>query len=354
MVKVELFESLDAVERDAAGALDRERQEYLYDSLEWLKLTRTHVLGDAALVAARARDEAGRSAWLMLRDLGGRRASAFASWYTLAFAPIFSWSPLEGSLKVQKGGASRQRSLIAAMARALRSRFDAISLSPLDAEDGFVDQLKAGFSESGWLAVQSVATANWIAETDGQPFSVYWEQRPSRLRNTVKRKRRQAQLDTHILDRFDEQAWAAYEHVYAASWKPAEGSPAFLRAFAEQSGRWGSLRLGLAFREGRPVAAQFWTVDRSIATIHKLAHDEAAKADSPGTVLTAAMFEHVIDRDRPTIVDFGTGDDAYKADWMDEKRPLYRLDMYNRYTPGGIAAAGYAGARALVRRLRND
>jgi hypothetical protein len=349
---VELFEYLDAVERDAAGALDRARQPYLYDSLEWLKLTRTHVLTEAGFVAARARDEQGRSAWLMLQDQGGRRAAAFAGWYTLAFAPIFSCSPHQ-----QPQGAGERSSrppLLAAIARALRSRFDAITFSPVDDERGFVSLLKQAFSTSGWLARQSVATANWIAETDGHPFSDYWSERPSRLRNTVERKRKRAQLDIRILDRFNEQSWSAYEAVYQASWKPAEGSPAFLRAFAEQSSRWGSLRLGLAFDQGRPVAAQLWTVDGDIATIHKLAHDEGAKANSPGTVLSAAMFEHVIDRDRPMIVDFGTGDDAYKADWMDQKRPLYRLDLYNMRAPGGIAAAGQAGARALVRRLRND
>jgi hypothetical protein len=288
----------------------------------------------------------------MLQDQGGRRAVAFAGWYTLAFAPVFSWPAHEEQQQAREPG--RRAPLVAAIARALRSRFDVISLSPMDDEDGYVGLLKQAFSGSGWLARQSVGTANWIAETDEHPFSSYWTARPSRLRNTVERKRKRAQLDIRIPDRFDAQSWSDYEAVYRASWKPAEGSPAFLRAFAEQSGRWGSLRLGLGYVGGRPVAAQLWTVDRDIATIHKLAHDEAAKANSPGTVLTAAMFEHVIDRDRPMIVDFGTGDDAYKADWMDLKRDLYRLDCYNLHTPGGIAAAGQAGARALVRRLRND
>ena len=39
----------------------------------------------------------------------------------------------------------------------------------------------------------------------------------------------------------DPAAWAAYEAIYAASWKPAEGKPAMLRRFAEQEGAAGRL-----------------------------------------------------------------------------------------------------------------
>jgi hypothetical protein len=41
LVKVELFESLDEVERDAAGALDRERQPVLFDRLSWYRFSTT-------------------------------------------------------------------------------------------------------------------------------------------------------------------------------------------------------------------------------------------------------------------------------------------------------------------------
>lgn len=349
-VQVELFECLDEVERDAAGALDRQRQRNVYDSIEWLKLTRAHVLSQVPLVAARARDASGRTAWLFLQDHGNGRAAAFASWYTLAFAPIFAGLAVPTSDERP----DLRAPLAAALARKLRARFDVISLAPMADEDRDVALLKHAFASAGWLALRAATTANWIAKTHEQPFARYWEDRPSRLRNTVERKRRRTQLEIAIYDHFDPAAWADYESVYRSSWKPAEGSPEFLRAFAERSGRWGSLRLGIARDAGRPVAAQLWTVDQSVATIHKLAHDEAAKAESPGTLLSAAMFEHVIERDRPAIIDFGTGDDAYKADWMDLKRPLYRLDLYNLRSPRGITAAGHAAARALVRRLRNN
>jgi CelD/BcsL family acetyltransferase involved in cellulose biosynthesis len=343
-IEVELFDDLGAVERDAGGALNRERQASLYDTIDWLKLTREHVLPDVRLVAARARDDAGRSAWLLLQETAPKRGEAFASWYTLAFSPIFS--------AVDDQRPDVRLALVTALAGRLRPEFDRISLAPLDACHASL--LRKGFGACSWLTNQSVATSNWVAETDGHSFETYWQKRPTRLRNTVARKQKRADLQIDILDRFSSQAWADYETVYEASWKPVEGSPAFVRALAERAAEWGALRLGIARRGGRPIAAQLWTVDGSTATIHKLAYDERAKSLSPGTLLTEAMFRHVIERDQPRVIDFGTGDDGYKADWMDVKRPLYRLDLFNRHSAAGLAGAARAAVSKLVRRARSD
>ena len=90
----------------------------------------------------------------------------------------------------------------------------------------------------------------------------------------------------------------------------------------------GALRLGLAYIDGKPVAAQFWTSENGTALIHKLAHDERHMHASPGTLLSAALFQHVIDVDKVDVIDFGTGSDAYKREWMEEVRERFRLDMF--------------------------
>ena len=153
-----------------------------------------------------------------------------------------------------------------------------------------------------------------------------------------------------ILDRFDEDAWAAYEDIYAESWKPEEGDPALLRAFAEAEGQAGRIRMAVARHEGSPVAAQFWTVEDGTAYIHKLAHRESAKPLSPGTTLTAALMERVIDGDGVNWVDFGTGDDPYKQDWMDEARLRYRLQCWRLSDPRNWPAIARAKLRKLVSR----
>jgi hypothetical protein len=159
-------------------------------------------------------------------------------------------------------------------------------------------------------------------------FKTYWENaRPSCARQT-ERKAKSVEVAYSVYNEFSSDAWSEYEDVYRASWKPTEGSPAFLRALAEQEGAAGTLRLGIARKDGRPIAAQFWLVENGIATIHKLAYREDAKPLSPGTLLSMTMFRHVIDVDRVEGIDFGLGDEPYKADWMDRREPVGRMTAY--------------------------
>ena len=330
---VRLFADIEEAARDAQGALDRACQPSLYDRIDWLRLTRAHVLPHARPIIARAA-LGGHRTWLFLQQ-EGNRARAFASWYTLAFAPVFD-APVP-----------EHAALLEALAAALRARFARIELAPLPADA--TTALADAFAAQGWSVDGTDATANWVAHTAGRDFAAYWAARPSRLRNTLRRKARAADCAITILDRFDARAWADYEAIYRASWKPEEGSPDFLRALAEQEGAAGTLRLGVAQREGRAIACQVWTVEQGVATIHKLAHLESERAWSPGTILSEAMFRHAIDRDRVALIDFGTGDDAYKADWMDERRMLRRLTLFNRRSLTGIAGAAGAALRRRVR-----
>lgn len=326
-IDVKLLRDWDAVARDADGALDRARQPSLFDRLEWHRLIAAHggVSGD--LLVARARDVDGAT-WLPLL-VHGRNGRPHANWYTLHFDAIGARSP----------------KLLFSVANMLRKRLDMLSLSPVSA-DGL---LPSALRKAGWIVRESPATIRWEVDTpDG--FDAYWSRRPGRLRGTVRRKAKAAALEIAIHRAFDADAWAAYEQVYAQSWKGSEGAPAMLRALAEQEGNAGTLRLGIARHEGRPVAAQLWLVENGRATIHKLAYADDAKALSPGTILSHAMFRAAIDEDGVTRIDFGTGDDPYKRDWMDRAVPLLRIDAYNPRTPRGLAGATHAAASALVRR----
>jgi hypothetical protein len=322
--EVKLFDNLDAVELDSGGALERERRPSLFDRLSWFRLLERHC-PPGQLLAVRAGDS-----WLFLA-VEGRRARSYAAWYSLRAGLIGEASGAE------------------AMARALKPRLSRIELSPLaDAEP-----LAAAFRRAGWRVDVEAATLSWQVDTNGQDFDAYWARRPSRLRNTAARKAKAAGLEIAIHRGFDGAAWADYEGIYAKSWKGEEGSPAFLRALAEQEGAAGTLRLGIARKDGEPVAAQLWTVEHGTAFIHKLAYAEDAKALSPGTVLSMAMFRAALVEDRVQRIDYGTGDDGYKRDWMEERRTLWRLNAYNPATLDGLLGAARAKASALVARLRS-
>ena len=329
MAEITLFEDLDSVARDAAGALDRAAQASLFDRIEWFRLLASHCPLPGKLLVIKAKG-GGRSAWLFL-IVRHPLAEAYANFYSLRFDVA----------------GRHDEDLLTAIAAALRDGGIAeVDLAPLvDPEP-----LRQACANAGFIPFVMPFAANWVADTEGLDFEAYWAKRPGQLRNTAKRRAKAAELDVAIHDRFDPSAWADYQAVYRASWKPGEGSFPFLRALAEQEGAAGTLRLGIAKKDGVPVAAQLWLVENEEALIHKLAYAEAAKAMSPGTILSMAMFRHVLDRDRVRRIDYGNGDEPYKADWMDERRTVWQLRAFNPRTVRGLSGA----VRAKLREWRGQ
>lgn len=232
-----------------------------------------------------------------------------------------------------------------AIAASLRNVSPRVVLWPLPDEDGTATRLEQAFAAAGWQVGREECDRNHVLPVAGRSFAGYWADRPGELRSTVRRKA--GGVEAAVSTGFAEEEWDAYEAVYRSSWKPGEGDPRLLRRFARHEGLAGRLRLGLARAAGKVVAAQFWTVERGTAYIHKLAHCEEAGRLSAGTVLSAAMFAHAIDRDRVDWIDFGTGDDRYKRDWMELVRPRYRLDCLDPRQPRAWPAL----ARRALRRL---
>jgi Acetyltransferase (GNAT) domain len=335
-VKGEIFRNLDEVTASARGELDRASQRSLFNRLEWFRRTLQYAAPTGHPLIVRARAD-GSDCWLFLIDRSGH-SRALASWYTLAFQPVFTGDPNDAT----------KFALLLASARRLSKRMASIKLGPMSTEDTAL--VCRAFDRARWVATSHESTVNWTVATQDQSFEDYWAQRPGELRSTVKRKAAKYGVTTKIYTSFDGNAWADYEAIYAASWKPEEGSTDFLRDMALTEGAAGTLRMGIAMIEGQAVAAQLWTVENGRAVIHKLAHVESAKEQSPGSVLTAAMFEHVIDTDHADLVDFGTGDDRYKADWMDSRAPLYTVELFNPRRPSGLWGAAKAALSALVGR----
>jgi hypothetical protein len=330
-VAIDYHPDLKEVQSDEALArlLSDERQHAPFDRLAWWQGLAEHC-GLAPLLAV-ARSDKG----VAVLPLAGRSGhlSALANWYTFRFRPIVT-DPAALDL----------------LARGLARKAHRVTLHGLPDEDGSASRVEAAFRAAGWLVRRTICDTNRVLPVDGRDYEAYLASRPGKLRTTLKRK--SGKVVTTILTHFDAEAWAQYESIYAESWKPEEGSPAFLRAFAQAEGVAGRLRLALAHDaadpQGPAIAAQMWTVEGGTAFIHKLAHREAAKPLSPGSVLTAALMHHVIARDDVAMVDFGTGDDPYKRDWMEAQRPRYRLDMFRWQAPRNWPALAKIAARSLA------
>jgi CelD/BcsL family acetyltransferase involved in cellulose biosynthesis len=334
LVSVNYHGDLNEVQGDPYSQALLDAQTTPFDRPEWWRALVAHCGLTPLIVLARDGDD--RAILPLRSEAGGLHA--LANWYSFTAGPLFT------------PGADRAR-LLMAMAADLARRHHQLTLYPVADEGGDAAVLARCFRAAGWQVDQQTADTNHILAVAGRSYAEYIASRPGQLRSTLKRKAARVAVTIHC--RFDDDAWQAYEDVYGQSWKPDEGSPAFLRAFARAEGAAGRLRMGIARADGQPVAAQFWTVEGGTAYIHKLAHTEESRPLSPGTTLSAALFEQVIDRDGVTLVDFGTGDDPYKRDWMDAVRPRYRLTMLRPADPRNWIKIARTGLRRLAGRVRH-
>ena len=298
-----------------------------FDRIEWWRGLAEECGINPLLAVAR---DGNAAAILPLRREGGT-LHELANWYSFRTAPIFT------------PGANRL-ALLSILAGDLGSRTDRIVLAKLPEDDAAM--LAQAFRSAGWFAVMTPCDTNHILRVNRRTYAEYLTGRPGQLRTTLKRKAKK--VEVQLFDTYERGAWDAYEAIYAQSWKPDEGSPTFLRRFAREEGQAGRLRFALALAEGNPIAAQFWTVENGTAFIHKLAHIEEAKPLSPGTTLSAALFERVIDGDKVDIVDFGTGNDSYKRDWMEEVRTRYRIELLRPLRPKNWPLIAKTGLRRLA------
>jgi hypothetical protein len=321
-VKCEYHDNFASAQAAAAGMLDREAQGCLFDRLDWLESLHRIALRSKQPALLQAKD-GDSQCWLPLIKTGSAELSALANWYNFTWRPLF----VAAASEIEK------LALLRAVAGLAARNCRRLKLSPLPDEDHSARLIEAAFEAEGWAVFRTACSVNHILTVKGRSFDAYWQDRPSRLKNTVKRKGKAGTVTIRIETDYQADSWRDYETVYAKSWKPSEGSPEFLRQLAERESIAGALRLGLAYIDGQPVAAQFWTVENGTALIHKLAHDERHMQASPGTLLSAALFQHVIDIDRVDLIDFGTGNDAYKAEWMEEVRERFAFEIFSPNHP---------------------
>jgi hypothetical protein len=311
-----------------------------------------------AALAAAALPEGARPLYLLARTAGRVRAvlplqrrgdgrlAALAAPYTSIFRPLAAADALPGEL--ERAGH--------AFARFCR-RAGPLRLDALEADWPGLAPLLAGFRAGGMVPLRFMHFGNWHLDTTGLDWAAYLAGRPGALRGTIRRKLARAERDPAIGFGIVtggaglEAGIAAYEAVYARSWKPAEPFPHFAAALMRMAAGTGALRLGLLRASGVPIAAQIWLVSGGTATVHKLAHDEAARALSPGTVLTALMIRHLLDAERVAALDFGRGDDPYKAGWAGMRRERIGVLLCPPWHPAGFVALGRHFGRRLVPRF---
>jgi len=276
-----------------------------------------------------------------------RKLAALANYYSCFYAPHLAVSASESS------------DILRALAQTIaeeKPRWDAVEVKPMDVDSNEFRELVEAFKAAGFIVQTFFSFGNWYLPVKGRSFGQYSESLPSVLKNTLNRKRKKlektgrARIEIVTGGQRLDAAIDAYMKVYLSSWKQPEPYPQFVPGLIRMCAAMGALRLGLLYVDGEPAAAQLWIVHHGNALIYKLAYDERFGELSVGTILSATLFQHALDVDKVTEVDYLSGDDAYKKDWMSERRERWGILALNPRTPRGVLAiARHIGGRAVKR-----
>jgi hypothetical protein len=285
-----------------------------------------------------------------LMEREGRRGSLTTP-YTVSWRPL----PASGASVAALREAGRD------LARLVRQSSPWL-IEAVDAEARGLEPLLEGLRRGGVAVLRHDHFGNWHeAFPPGTGWDAYLGTRDPALRATIRRKLARAARDTdfELVDAPGaalEAGIADYEAVRGRSWKPFEPCPGFDAVLMRAAAATGALRLGVLrdAASGLPAAAQYWVRSGERAWLLKLAHDEARRADSPGTVLTALMIRHLLGEGVREL-DFGRGDDPYKRLWVGCRRQRIGLTLAGPFAPEGLAAVARHGAgrvrRAVLARL---
>lgn len=217
---------------------------------------------------------------------------------------------------------------------------NALILEPVAEDDTRLGSMQQLMQAAGFSCEHLFRFYNWIYPVQGQAYADYMAERPAKLRNTIKRKSRKLEREHGYQVRLfagDEvpPAMPDYYTVYNASWKVNEQYAGFLDGMVASFSKRGWSRLGVLYVKQQPVAAQLWFVAHGKASIFRLSYDKVWKPYSPGSILTSVLMAHVIDNDKVGEIDFLTGNDAYKQDWMSERRQRFALTCIKSMKPAG-------------------
>lgn len=308
----------DQLPASAAALFAEAEKRSLFLSRRWLENLAANALdGSQRLLLACVIDGDRVLALLPLRIANDGSWHALSTYYTSLFSVLGSGDPPQAVVDCLADG-------LAGLS------FPSLRLEPVADDDPWIHRLQQALEARGFASQRLFHFVNWSHRLRGDSFDSYLAQRPSRLRNTIARKHRKLQREQGFdirlfIDGDLDQALADYAAVFRASWKDGERFPGFVPALVRTMAAAGWLRLAILYLADQPAAAQLWFVAHGKASIFRLAYDERWQQYSPGSILTRYLMEHVITQDRVSSIDFLTGDERYKQDWMSERRDRWRL-----------------------------
>ena len=355
---VSVYSGLEAMPTGFQALMEQDGHDYVFTSRPWYDNYISHGLDQGAQVRAFAvaRDEVPRA---LLIGVQPRRPFRRKGPRKLRFA-----HPDQVDLcTYANGGPADSTSVLKAVIDEVsRSKpgYDSVVFEPVEKDSAMLQELEELLNDRGFIVRKHFVCGNWYEDIEQSCFEAYFATRPSRLRNTLKRREKRLQREAvgqfHLVTGGAHLAtgYADYVRVTAASWQGLHpmGSE-YIRSLMDLAAEQGALRLGLLYVDGKPAAGQVWLVSSGTAACYRLAYDQRFERFSAGSLLTREMFRHVIDVDKVERIDFGIGDDPYKQDWVSRRREMWGIVGYNARTPFGIGGAAWQLVAKPIRAARH-
>ena len=327
--EIQVFERVSALPASCQALFDVAERESFDLGAEWFRLLQDTALASGCEPCFYVLSLGGQPRCIVPLLVKGRQVTGLTTFYTSLYRPLLAPYARAQDLAVLFRRVVKERGAAAL-------RFDA-----MDPAHPSYALTRRALRLAGLQACPFFSFGNWHLAVGGRTFDAYFSGLESRTRNTVKRRGKKfaasgGRLAIMTGDEALEPAIEAWDRIYRSSWKRPEPYPAFMPGLIRlcANKRW--LRLGFAYYNDVPIAAQLWIVNHGRAAIYKLAYDEAYAQHSAGSLLTAHLMRHVIDVDRVDEIDYLIGDDAYKKEWMSLRRERWGIVAYNVRTLRGF------------------
>ena len=309
-------------------------------SLSWLEATSKFMLesSDSLIVHCLFNEkQALIIAWPLVYEQKNSRIKSLSSFYSAIAEPIYF---------IQKNNKDNEQNLMRLLVFIEQSFIESkISWQSMQLGSFEQDSMITAAIAGHFPAHKVFAQTGNIYQASLNDFEQYYQQRPSQLRNTIKRRSKKLakehQYEISIITNLADFtiAFSDYKKIYQQSWKGEEYSFAFIEDVCLAALNENKLRLGLLYINGEAAAAQIWFVQDCLSvtgkleknvSIFKLAYNPQYQKYSVGSILSMALSEHVIKNDQATSIEFGMGSEPYKSDWLANKRKRVSYQVFNQ------------------------
>lgn len=339
---IKTYHSINDIPETFNSLFELSSKRSFFCSREWFTLLEENIYQDSVLIFTIASSK-GRPLLILpcYESSDGRHLHSLANYYSSFYMPMVASEH------------SQPAALFDALFKTINAcQYHLVSFQPMDNMSSEYSFLLSTLKNNAYYTEPFFTFGNWFEKIQSCVFTDYYQQRSSKLKNTIRRKEKKlSDYEIKITSDYDEikQLLPEYQKIYSSSWKVEEDYPLFIENMVLTFAKMGQLRIGLAYIDKVPAAAQLWFVSKgfvdsekkagNIASIYKLAYDPQFKSTSIGSILTAAMFASVIEKDNVIEIDYLTGDDAYKKDWMGQRRERWGIVAYNKKTLRGMMLA---------------